>query len=114
MSKKRAVTYCQRPDRDVPGITCGYPLPCLHHIDVVLELRPDGASPEITTGRPLPPKTIQRLDAIGRALTEYAPRRGPSPEQQRRRLKRQARRHGVVVEPLARAPKRGGRKARRK
>ncbi len=23
--------YCQRPDRDVPGIVCGYPLPCPHH-----------------------------------------------------------------------------------
>jgi len=22
---------CQRPDRDEPRITCGYPLPCPHH-----------------------------------------------------------------------------------
>ena len=22
---------CQKPDRDVPGILCGYPLPCPYH-----------------------------------------------------------------------------------
>ena len=22
---------CQAPDRDVPGLVCGYPLPCPHH-----------------------------------------------------------------------------------
>lgn len=25
------IATCQAPDRDVPGITCGYPLPCPHH-----------------------------------------------------------------------------------
>ena len=29
MSKDRL--YCNQPDRDVPAIECGYPLPCPHH-----------------------------------------------------------------------------------
>ena len=24
-------THCSRPDRDSPGILCGYPLPCPYH-----------------------------------------------------------------------------------
>ena len=24
-------THCKQPDRDVPGIKCGYPLPCPWH-----------------------------------------------------------------------------------
>lgn len=34
-AEKRAVMKplpsCQAPDRDVPALTCGYPLPCPHH-----------------------------------------------------------------------------------
>lgn len=26
---------CRAPDRDVPGLTCGYPLPCPHHTAIV-------------------------------------------------------------------------------
>jgi hypothetical protein len=29
--KKAVVAMCQAPDRDVPALTCGYPLPCPHH-----------------------------------------------------------------------------------
>jgi hypothetical protein len=28
-------THCRAPDRDVPGIKCGYPLPCPWHTVVV-------------------------------------------------------------------------------
>lgn len=28
-------THCIQPDRDVPGIVCGYPLPCPHHTVVL-------------------------------------------------------------------------------
>lgn len=28
--------YCTSPDRDVPGIKCGYPLPCPHHSVLVV------------------------------------------------------------------------------
>lgn len=27
---------CKQPDRDAPGLTCGYPLPCPHHSVVVV------------------------------------------------------------------------------
>jgi hypothetical protein len=27
----KAAGFCIRPDRDVPKIQCGYPLPCPHH-----------------------------------------------------------------------------------
>lgn len=67
--------FCQKPDRDVPGIVCGYPLPCPYHTDVVLEVQPDGQAPEIRTRKPLPPKAVQRLDEIGRALTAKPKRR---------------------------------------
>lgn len=28
--------FCQQPDRDVPKIKCGYPLPCPHHTTLVI------------------------------------------------------------------------------
>ena len=31
---------CVQPDRDVPGILCGYPLPCPYHT-IVIDLRDD-------------------------------------------------------------------------
>ncbi len=27
--------YCKKPDRDVPGIECGYPLPCPYHTVII-------------------------------------------------------------------------------
>ena len=27
--------YCKRPDRDVPSIECGYPMPCPYHTVIV-------------------------------------------------------------------------------
>lgn len=64
--------FCTKRDRDVPGLECGYPLPCPHHTTVVMELRPHGEAPEIRTRQPVTPKTIQRLDEIGRALSAPA------------------------------------------
>jgi hypothetical protein len=29
--KEVSMTDCERPDRDVPGIICGHPLPCPYH-----------------------------------------------------------------------------------
>ena len=26
---------CKKPDRDVPGLKCGYPLPCPHHTVII-------------------------------------------------------------------------------
>lgn len=42
MAKKKARfkvgLTCNRPDRDVPGIKCGHPLPCPHHTVVIDDL----------------------------------------------------------------------------
>lgn len=27
----KGAPMCEAPDRDVPALTCGYPLPCPHH-----------------------------------------------------------------------------------
>jgi hypothetical protein len=33
--------FCQQPDRDSPGMKCGYPLPCPFHTAVIdLDRRP--------------------------------------------------------------------------
>jgi len=60
---------CQRPDRDVPGIICGYPLPCPFHTVVIDE---SGVVPTVTipvTQVPrIKPKTLKRLKTIAKAL----------------------------------------------
>ena len=60
---------CLRPDRDVPGIICGYPLPCPHHtvtIDTTSdppELRvPISAAPVISRD------SLEHLKCVGRTL----------------------------------------------
>lgn len=35
VSEAPMTSTCARPDRDVPGLECGYPLPCPHHTVVV-------------------------------------------------------------------------------
>ena len=35
--KMRALRHCTKPDRDVPAIICGYPLPCPYHTLVMTE-----------------------------------------------------------------------------
>ncbi len=40
MAKKKKVEFCTSPDRHVPKIKCGYPLPCPYHT-VVAEVIPD-------------------------------------------------------------------------
>ncbi|VVB55213.1 Uncharacterised protein [uncultured archaeon] len=36
---KTKVLTCNQPDRDVPGIICGYPLPCPHHTVTITSQR---------------------------------------------------------------------------
>lgn len=48
--------YCDRPDRDAPGMRCGYPLPCpwhtveaeIKHGDLVITVPRVGELDEIT------------------------------------------------------------------
>lgn len=62
---------CQRPDRDVPGIVCGHPLPCPFHtavIDTTGEVPtvtvPVSAIPPISKG------TLEALKDISLAIHE--------------------------------------------
>lgn len=37
------MTTCKKPDRDVPALVCGYPLPCPHHTVVFAEEHAESA-----------------------------------------------------------------------
>lgn len=62
---------CQRPDRDVPGILCGHPLPCPYH---TVEIDVSGEVPRITLPvvktPPVAPKTLKVLKEISMAIHE--------------------------------------------
>lgn len=53
---------CRQPDRDVPKLVCGYPLPCPHH---TLVLEPDG---RVLVPPRAPAAGAVRVRAIGKAL----------------------------------------------
>jgi hypothetical protein len=59
--------WCRQPDRDVPSIECGYPLPCPHHTAVI-----DVSNPATTVTIPLTAhgaaRARKRLLDIGRAV----------------------------------------------
>ena len=55
---------CQRPDRDVARLVCGYPLPCPHHTTIL-----DPLAMSLTI--PLDPDT--RLGQIAEALRAATP-----------------------------------------
>jgi hypothetical protein len=61
-------TCCRHPDRDVPKLLCGYPLPCPYHT-AVIDLTAD---PVPTVTIPLPSdaaRAIPELKDIVRALS---------------------------------------------
>lgn len=65
-SKKKFKGYCDKPDRDVPKIKCGYPLPCPHHSVVV-----DTTQESVTVTTPFHSNAVQargRLMQIGSAI----------------------------------------------
>ena len=62
-------THCNHPDHDVPGIVCGYPLPCPHHT-AVIEITDERV--KVDMPRAADPtqvlKTTAKLVDIGRAI----------------------------------------------
>lgn len=64
---------CQQPDRDVPGIKCGYPLPCPHHT-VTVDLTKQ--KPEITVprSRRITASALKRVDMIAQRLLNREPK----------------------------------------
>lgn len=55
-------THCRHPDRDVPGLVCGYPLPCPHH---TLMIDPSGS---VMVPPSADPKLVKLCRRIAEAL----------------------------------------------
>ncbi len=69
MSEK---THCRRPDRDVPGLLCGYPLPCPYHtVTIDTTTDPPQLNVPITSEPAHNPKLLDTLKDIGRAIVGY-------------------------------------------
>ncbi len=59
---------CTRPDRDVPALKCGYPLPCPHHT-IVIDASQEGVIVRIPRAAKYPSsRTRAELISIGRAV----------------------------------------------
>lgn len=64
-------THCNKPDRDVPGIVCGYPLPCPHHT-AIIEITDDRVKVDLPKAAAPHDvmKTTRRLIEIGKAIAK--------------------------------------------
>lgn len=62
---------CRHPDRDCPGLTCGYPLPCPWHT-VVIDCTRDPAILEIpvTADQARRPSVRMKLSDIAEVLIQ--------------------------------------------
>lgn len=62
-------SYCQRPDRDVNELICGYPLPCPWHT-VVIDTRstPPTVTIPATAAPQINPKMVGLLKRIARDI----------------------------------------------
>jgi hypothetical protein len=62
---------CRRPDHDVPGIICGYPLPCpWHTVRIDTTKTPPEITVPITSPPSINPEDLGKLKKIARILTE--------------------------------------------
>jgi len=68
---KNSEQYCQRPDRDVPGLMCGYPLPCpWHTVTIDTTQNPPVLNVPCTSEPAHNPKLLNTLKEIGRAIQQ--------------------------------------------
>ena len=63
--------FCQKPDVDVPKVTCGYPLPCLRHVSAIIY----PASGTVAVASDASPVLRERLADIGAAINGRARRK---------------------------------------
>ena len=65
---------CQKPDRDVPELVCGYPIPCPWHT-VIIDTTGEPATITIpaTVSEAANPILLKKLKAIANVLTEEKP-----------------------------------------
>jgi len=59
------ILTCKRPDRDCPGIVCGYPLPCPHHTFI---LDVEKQTVEVPKNAVATTSNIARLRKVNKAL----------------------------------------------
>lgn len=62
IERPRDPLTCVQPDRDVPALLCGYPLPCPYHTAI---LEPDGA---VRIPPALRDRAVRRIRQVGLAL----------------------------------------------
>lgn len=60
---------CKRPDRDVPELICGYPLPCPWHTVIIdTKLTPPTVTIPATAAPQINPKMLGLLKSIARDI----------------------------------------------
>lgn len=63
--------YCKKPDREFPGLICGYPLPCPWHTVIVdLDSDPPTITIPATVSKDIDPVALRRLKEIANILKE--------------------------------------------
>jgi hypothetical protein len=67
MKKRKERTHCTQPDRDVPGIECGYPLPCPWH-RATIDMTTDPPEVRIPVTVPDAVRKAKRLKRIAEVL----------------------------------------------
>lgn len=72
--------FCEKPDRDVPRIQCGYPLPCPHHTFVI-----EPAKGTITVPPCPPPGDPARIGAALRGVRDALAPPGKRPRAKSRK-----------------------------
>lgn len=62
--------FCSKPDRDVPKLVCGYPIPCPYHT-VMIELDPEmrGVAAKVSIPDMADPRTAVAATRVARALS---------------------------------------------
>ena len=63
---KKTLT-CQQADHDVPGLVCGFPLPCPYHT-AIIDTEPDPPTVEVPVTATAAKRHIRKLSDIGKAV----------------------------------------------
>ena len=63
--------YCNKPDRDVPEIICGFPIPCPYHTVIIdLKENPPMIKVPATEIKHINRKNLNRIKKIANILKE--------------------------------------------
>lgn len=67
-------THCEQPDREIPELVCGYPLPCPWHTAIIhTDKNPPTVEIPATAKTALRPTSRDRLKEIARTLEFFDP-----------------------------------------